>query len=220
MDHRGHGRGIRAARPFRLEDCADDVAALVEHLGVGPVVVVGYSMGGPVAQLVWRRHPDAVAGMVLCATASRFAVSSAPGLAVAAFGLGVSAALSTVPPPLRRMGMQRMVRARADFATMADWVRTESALGDPVAFVQGAVALNGFDSTRWITRVDVPTAVIVTAADQTVTPDRQRALARAIPDARVWEVDAGHRACVESARPFVRALIEACDAVRPRTDAR
>ncbi len=35
MDHRGHGRGIRSRRPFRLEDCADDVAALIDELGVG-----------------------------------------------------------------------------------------------------------------------------------------------------------------------------------------
>ena len=84
-DLRGHGRGIRSRRPFRLEDCADDLAALVEQLGCGPVVVVGYSMGGLVAQLLWRRHPDLVAGLVLCSTARVFlpggrgsATSSAP----------------------------------------------------------------------------------------------------------------------------------------------
>src|ERR1700730_4576693 len=32
LDHRGHGRGIRSRRPFRLEDCADDVAALAGEL--------------------------------------------------------------------------------------------------------------------------------------------------------------------------------------------
>ena len=57
-DMRGHGRGIRVRRRFRLADCADDVAALLEHLDTGPAIVVGYSMGGPVAQLLWRRHPE------------------------------------------------------------------------------------------------------------------------------------------------------------------
>ena len=47
LDHRGHGRGIRSRRPFRLEDCADDAAALIDELGLGPVTAVGYSMGGP-----------------------------------------------------------------------------------------------------------------------------------------------------------------------------
>src|SRR3954447_15887841 len=69
LDHRGHGRGLRTSEPFRLEDCAADAAALVHELGAGPVVAVGYSMGGPIAQLLARDHPEAVGGLVLCATA-------------------------------------------------------------------------------------------------------------------------------------------------------
>src|SRR5215475_12313188 len=52
MDMRGHGRGIRSGRPVRLADCADDAAAVVDELGTGPVIAVGYSLGGPVAQLL------------------------------------------------------------------------------------------------------------------------------------------------------------------------
>src|SRR5687768_13407000 len=51
LDHRGHGRGLRTHADFRLADCADDAVALVEHLGTGPVVATGYSMGGPIALL-------------------------------------------------------------------------------------------------------------------------------------------------------------------------
>ncbi len=71
-DHRGHGRGIRCGGRFRLEDCADDVAALIRQECDGPVLVAGYSMGGPIAQLLCRDHPDLVAGLVLCATARDF----------------------------------------------------------------------------------------------------------------------------------------------------
>src|SRR5258708_28681649 len=71
VDMRGHGRGIRNGRRFRLADCADDAAATLHALGVGPVIAVGYSLGGPVAQLLWRRHPDKVEGLVLCSTAHR-----------------------------------------------------------------------------------------------------------------------------------------------------
>ena len=69
MDLRGHGRGLRSSQPFRLQDCADDAAALLDVLGVRSALVAGYSMGGPVAQLLARRHPERVAGLVLCATA-------------------------------------------------------------------------------------------------------------------------------------------------------
>src|SRR5438093_910781 len=44
VDHRGHGRGIRSVEPFRLADCAEDCATLLEMSGTGPVLVVGYSM--------------------------------------------------------------------------------------------------------------------------------------------------------------------------------
>ena len=73
MDHRGHGRGLRDDRPFRLEDCADDVAAVADQLGIERMIVVGYSMGGPIAQLLWRRHSALVDGLVLCSTGAAFA---------------------------------------------------------------------------------------------------------------------------------------------------
>jgi 3-oxoadipate enol-lactonase len=75
MDHRGHGRGIRSREPFSLEDCADDAAGLLRELGVRNAIVAGYSMGGPVALLLARRHPDRVRGLVLIATAAELARS-------------------------------------------------------------------------------------------------------------------------------------------------
>ena len=53
-----------AVQPFRLEDCADDIAALLAALGVDRCIAVGYSMGGPIAQLLWQRHPHLVDGLV------------------------------------------------------------------------------------------------------------------------------------------------------------
>src|SRR5919201_1494134 len=72
VDMRGHGRGIRNGRRFRLADCADDAAATLDALGIERAIAVGYSLGGPVAQLLWRRHPEKVEGLVLCATSYRF----------------------------------------------------------------------------------------------------------------------------------------------------
>ena len=72
FDHRGHGDGIRTRRPFRLADCADDVVALADVVGVDGVDPVGYSMGGAVAQQVWRRHPDRVGGIVLARRPAHF----------------------------------------------------------------------------------------------------------------------------------------------------
>ena len=67
IDHRGHGRGMRPADRFDLGDVADDAAALLTQLAIGRVVVVGYSMGGPLSLLVTHRHPELVQAIVVAA---------------------------------------------------------------------------------------------------------------------------------------------------------
>src|SRR5256714_3128930 len=68
-DLRGHGRGFPAGNRFRLSDCADDIAAVADALGGERFIPVGYSIGGPLAQLVPHRHREPVPGPPLAATA-------------------------------------------------------------------------------------------------------------------------------------------------------
>jgi 3-oxoadipate enol-lactonase len=216
LDQRGHGRGIRPGLGgFRLEDCADDVVALADALGLARVVCVGYSMGGPVAQLAWRRHPDRVAGLVLCATARNFRGTRRPDLAqmVLAGGLTSAAtALRMVPRPVRRQVVRTGVRQR--LATgLPEWVADELGRNDPACLVEAARALATFSSARWIGGVDAPSAVVVTTHDRLVPPMRQYALAEAIPGARLFEVAGDHTVCATDPAVFVPALIGACRAV-------
>ena len=63
LDHRGHGRGMRSRKTFRLEDCADDTVAVCDVLGIDSFIPVGYSMGGPIAQLdLATTPPNALPG--------------------------------------------------------------------------------------------------------------------------------------------------------------
>lgn len=210
LDHRGHGRGIRSRRPFRLEDCADDTAALIRQLGLGPSIVAGYSMGGPVAQLVWKRHRDVVEGLVLCATAARFPMRRELRGIAWPFSYGVSIALAGVPYELRRQGVSRLLRSRGSNPGTAPWALEEWERLDPASMIQAGLALGRFDSRDWVGGIDVPTSVIITTQDTSVSPRRQRALAEAIPGAVAFEVAGAHRACVEEHRLFVPALLEAC----------
>jgi pimeloyl-ACP methyl ester carboxylesterase len=70
VEHRDSGRStkIDPDRPYRLEDMAHDVAGVLAALGTGPVDLVGYSMGGAVAQLLALQQPDLVRSLVLIAT--------------------------------------------------------------------------------------------------------------------------------------------------------
>lgn len=61
MDSRDHGRSSDAAGPLTFEAMTDDLAALLDHLHTGPVLVLGWSDGGVEALLLGLRHPDKVA---------------------------------------------------------------------------------------------------------------------------------------------------------------
>jgi len=210
MDHRGHGRGIRSRRPFRLEDCADDAAALCQELGVERIVACGYSMGGPVAQLLWRRHRDLVGGLVLCATGRRFGSDRQRARILAISLLGASVASLAVTPLVRAKLVGRVLDARIGGDPRLAWAGEQVRRNDPAAVLQAGAALASFDSRAWISAVDVPTTVIVTTRDQVVALSRQQHLAAAIPDARVEEVPGTHAVVVEAPQLFVPALLRGC----------
>lgn len=213
IDHRGHGRGIRSRRPFRLEDCADDAAAVAAELGVDRLIPVGYSMGGPVAQLMWKRHRDLVAGMVLCATAQSFDSPDLRSRLWFSSLLGLSVASRMTPVSVRRQLAGSLIRRRLQGGELVDWGTAEMERNDHTAVLEAGWALGRFRSQDWIGEVDVPTAVVVTALDQVVSPRRQRDLAAAIPGAQAIEVEGDHGACVTDAARFVPALVAACTGV-------
>jgi len=213
LDHRGHGRGLRTRR-FRLEQCADDAVAAAQARGAEPFIAVGYSMGGPIASLTWRRHPEQVAGLVLCATARHFMPRN---VAVAArLGLPAVAQMARLAPSRAHERMLQRMLARIEHPELRERVHREFEGHDPASVIQATHALSGFSSHDWIGGVDVPAAVIITTRDELVPPERQRKLAESIPGAEVFEVDGDHSACVARADVFVPALIAACRSVERR----
>lgn len=213
VDHRGHGRGVRTGR-FRLVDCADDAFEVTRALKLDRFIAVGYSMGGPVASLLWKRHREAVAGLVFCATARDFGFggwSRATGYALPL----VAQAARLVPDQIRKQLRDRMLGDVKNPKVRAH-VHAELAGHNPATVLQAAGAVVRFSSREWIGEVDVPSAVVVTTRDRLVTPGSQRKLAAAIEGSRVFEIAADHIACVSRADLFVPALLSACRDVAAR----
>jgi 3-oxoadipate enol-lactonase len=201
IDHRGHGRGLRSAERVTLAACADDAAAALHALGVERAVVVGYSMGGPIAQLVWHRHREQVAGLVLCATAHRFRGAEP----MRGFGPALvtrSWAMATAP----------MRRARLD-GDLRRWLLRELRSTDQRRAMQAGFSLSRFDSSGWLGDLDVPHGVVLTTRDGAVLPSRQQRLVDALPDPRVVRCESDHSGCVTRPDRFVPALMDALDAV-------
>ena len=65
IDRRGHGHSPDNAQPFSYQEMADDTAALIEQLKLGPVDVVGHSDGGDVGLILARDHPQLVRRLVI-----------------------------------------------------------------------------------------------------------------------------------------------------------
>ena len=213
LDHRGHGRGIDADEPFTLEDCADDAVALADVLGVERAIFVGYSMGGPIAQLVWHRHAERVQGLVLCATSAEFC-SPAERWAVVRALEELHRTTRLIPRPLvvegTRAALAGFLVGAAQRQDLLDAVRRH----DPRRGAgRGTHAVLGFSSTEWIGDVTVPTAVVVTERDQLVPTARQRDLAARIPGASVVALDGNHMVFLTEPEALAAAVLEACRAV-------
>ncbi|MCC5952354.1 MAG: alpha/beta fold hydrolase [Acidimicrobiia bacterium] len=215
IDHRGHGRGIRSSRRFRLADCADDAVAVADRLGIDRFVAVGYSMGGPIAQLTWHRHRERVAGLVLCATASEFAGTSGERVFFSALG-GLSVLARATPGRLRSGVGQRMLLGRFEGTELGRWATDEVRRHDHRSVVEAGHAIGRFSSAEWLADIDVPTSVVVTTLDPVVTPARQGHLVATIPGAVAHEVRGDHAVCALGAERFVPVLTSAVDDVVAR----
>ena len=214
-DLRGHGHGLRSRRVFRLADCADDCAATLVELGTGPVIAVGYSMGGPVAQLLWRRHRDLVSGLVLSATSAGFIPSPprAPPVSIGDAGG-------------RRGGARRQLVARDPGSShVRNSLATASGVDrrrdEPPRLAQHhrGRAFAQHVPRRALDRRDrrPDRGGLHDARDRGVRPELQLALADAIPGATVHPIDDGHLACAR--RGFGPVLVSACTSVAHRVHA-
>jgi 3-oxoadipate enol-lactonase len=209
-DHRGHGRGMRHEQPFRLTECAADAAELVVNLGVAPVTVIGYSMGGAIAQLMARQSPHLVEAVVLAATSMQW---HSPRDRVAWRAMrGFQWLLRVLPHGFYRgliwhAGERDRIRAA--------WALGEFSRGSPDDIAEAGRELGRFDSGPWIHTLSVPAAVVIPQRDQLVHPEHQRRLAAAIPGAIKLEVPGDHGAISLQGSGMAGALLEAVTRIRP-----
>lgn len=209
IDHRGHGRGLRPLEKFRLADCAADAAAALRELDVAPALVVGYSMGGVIAQLVARDHPDVVAGLILSGTAQHWQEPEMRRYwrAMGAFGL----VLSLWPVRTWSWGLRRVGLPESEETA---WLKAELTRHSPRAIAEAGRELGRFDSRSWLRPLGIPTAVVVTTRDEAVPPRKQRELAAAL-DAQVFEAPIRHLEVASRPDRYNAALLDALAALAP-----
>lgn len=214
VDLAGHGHGTRLTfGDVSVEDLAVDVAEKLERAGVtGPSIFVGYSLGGAVAQQMWRNHPERVSGLVLAATATRLSPTPVAHLALH----GWAATTGLTGPLWGAFGAG--ARTILQFGANRGWnVTNMSGVADhngPAVQLLARCIAN-FSSRDWVEEIDVPVGVLICKNDRLVPTVRQHRLAKLTHAVAAIEVPGGHLGFLRNPDIFagaIRQLARAVDA--------
>ena len=197
--------------PPELAAHVDDVTALLDHLGLARVHVVGTSFGGEVGLLLAARHPERVASLVAAAVVDYppprmraigdRLVALCERAAATGDGRPFFAAMNEIAysPPFRsRIAAELEARAGTLAALPAGWFRGGALL---------LQAIDRVDLRQALGRIACPTLVIAAERDELMPAERSLAVASAIPGAELVIVPgSGHALVVEERRHFLELV--------------
>ena len=204
-DVRGHGRTDKPRSRYSLKQFAEDAAALLRHLEVGPAHVLGISMGGMIALQLAVDYPNTVKSLTI--------VNSGPELVLRTWKqrIGIYSRFAIV----RLMGMRKMgevlgtkllpgpSHAKARDTFVERWARN-----DPSAYLRALRALIGWSVASRLGSIVAPTLVLTADQDYTPVPFKEEYTAK-IPGARLVVVpDSRHMLPVQRPAEFNRAALE------------
>ncbi len=211
---------------YSLSDMAEDSAVLLRKLDLAPAHVVGASMGGMIGQVLAAEHPEVVRSLtsIMSTTGSRRHGQPAPI---------VLRHLLTPPPRDREGYIERSARifglvGSTGFDRDEQYIRERAAQAYDRGYdvraggrQLGAILSSG-NRTKMLKRITAPTLVIHGTVDKMIRPSGGRATARAIPGARMMEIEGmGHDLPRGVWTPIIDAISEhtrAADGARRRSE--
>ena len=149
VDLQGHGRTADIDRPLSIETMAEDVAALIGHLGLERPDVLGYSLGGGVAIFLARNHPELVRRIVIVSSNARPDAID-PALFAQQNQVSAAAAEFMKDTPMYEL-YQRVAPRPEDFGRLLDKI--------------GAVMAKPVDYSEVVRALQVPTMLACGDAD-------------------------------------------------------
>lgn len=218
FDNRGAGRTSAPDRPYSIEGMAEDAVALLDRLGVERAHVLGFSMGGYIAQEIVLHHPKRVGKLILLATAPE----------IDGFGRNVLRNFIDV----RRSNLSREQWARF----LATWLyspelldderRLERAIASTLAnpypqkdhaFIRQAEAILNWRPAGRQREIQHETLVICGREDILVPPRNAHRLAQLLPNAKLVELPGAHVGCMELPEVYNPVFLEFLGAAVPAT---
>ncbi len=205
IDHRNHGKADRIQARYTIDEAADEVAAIMQQIGLSEVAVLGYSMGGMIAQSIARRHPGLVERLILAGTAA-YPIPVRRPLTWMAFLL-VRAAGRAGSPIGARMSYHYLLSVGAVDRKHSRWLWDTVTNRDINLYFEGGRTILNFDSRSWVGKLAVPALVVIPTEDQLIPPSAQYELAALLPSAEVVElVGAKHESVMTHPDDVVKAI--------------
>ena len=203
-DTRGHGESSAAQPPYSFDMLADDVFALLNHLGIKSTHFIGLSMGGMIGQSLSLKHPEVVNSLVLADTGH-----SASSQTVYQWQMRIKLALekgmdALVEPTLERWFNEPFRQARSEaYMAISQQIRSTSVAG----FVGCASALMNANFTDRLK--NIKSATLAIAGEQDAAAPGTRYLGQHIPNANIVIIPrAGHISNVEQPLAFNQAVLD------------
>jgi pimeloyl-ACP methyl ester carboxylesterase len=210
FDNRGTGESSVPEGPYTIDQMGDDAAALIDHLDMGPVTAVGWSLGGCVLQSLLINHGDKLEKAVLLSTLPNYTKVQHPWLdgLIALREAGADARV------LGAIGMPWGFTPKALFDHDMVAANLELAAQDPfpttlTGFKGQGDAIRNYDSIPDLPKVTTPTLVLVGAEDVLTPPSQSVEMAAALPGAQLQILPRGGHGMLIEYLPETVAAIQA-----------
>ena len=206
IDLRGHGESDAPLWRYTLEQSADDVRVLLDHLSIRRAVFVGLSMGGYILFAFYRKYADRVNGLVLADTRAQADTPEGKHgrflMAQTAYKEGPSAIADLmIPKLLSPMRIQTKLDLVQHVRAMIQGNQISGIAGDLMAMADRP------DSVTLLSQITCPTQIIVGDLDQATPPSDAELLANRISNARLAVIpQAAHLANLEQPETFNRIV--------------
>jgi pimeloyl-ACP methyl ester carboxylesterase len=220
LDNRGTGQSDKPVTGYAIANMARDVRGLLDELKFPQVHMLGYSMGGAIAQEFVRQFPDRMKGLILCAT-----MAGGPGATYAEpHVVRVMRDLDGLTPEQAARRIWSVTYAPGYLGkhrTLAEeQMKREIALPTPLhAADLQFQAFAEFDCSQQLAAIKNPTLVLTGDLDQLISPQNSLKMAKLIPRARLTIVPgAGHRVMWEATDECVAHIAGFLDDVEAGRD--
>ena len=206
IDLRGHGESDAPLWHYSLDQAADDVCGLMDHLSIRQPILVGLSMGGYIALAFYRKYAERVKGLVLADTRAQADTEDGKRarfeMAQTAYKQGPSAIADIMIPKLLSPGT---IQTRPELVQrvrgMIEGNQVSGIAGDLMAMAARP------DSTPLLQRISCPTQIIVGELDVPTPPADARLMSEKIPNARLAVIPgAGHLSNLEQPELFNESI--------------